>query len=410
MRSLFHTLCAFAVAAFLAATLVQAAPRAAKKKAPPVISVPALDESIPPVDRAVDVFVAGKGNEYKSIRIPCIVNAGGGLLVAVAEGRYENTDQGRNDLIVSVSRDGVNWSKPVVAAASKGATFNNPCLIYDPQKKGICLFFQRYPKGVKERDQDIPTGHKDRRCIRNFVCASRNGTKWSRPKDVTATTKHADVTITCSGPNPGVCLTRGKYKGRLCVPLNEGPFGNWTLAVAYSDNNGKSWSIGQKSASDTGVNEVSMVETEDGGLFIVSRSWGGITRKIAYSTDGGETWGPVTNHKALPSPNCQNGLTRYSFSTDEALGGRNRILFSSPSTERRTNGIIKMSYNDGKTWRVSKSLGAGPFGYSTLCTVAPGIVGLLYESNGVIRFTMFSIKWLTDGKDSGLAPEEISED
>ena len=133
----------------------------------------ALDSE--PYGRAVDVFVAGEGNPYASIRIPDIINANG-LLVAMAEGRYQDTDQGQNDLIVSTSRDGgKTWSKPVVAAASKGATFNNPCLIYDQKANQIVLFFQRYPQGIKERTPDIPTGWKDERCIRNFVSFSRNG-------------------------------------------------------------------------------------------------------------------------------------------------------------------------------------------------------------------------------------------
>ncbi len=363
----------------------------------------ALDSE--PYGRAVDVFVAGEGNPYASIRIPDIINADG-TLVAMAEGRYQDTDQGQNDLIVSISKDGGRkWSKPVVAAASKGATFNNPCLIYDRNSRQIVLFFQRYPEGIKERTPDIPTGWEDERCIRNFVCFSKNGRKWSKPKDVTKFTKNEGVTITCSGPNPGVQLTRGKHKGRLVVPLNEGPFGNWTLAAAYSDDGGKSWNIGRKSDAGRGINEVSIAETEEGGLLVVSRAWGGGVRKVAYSEDGGESWGPVNDHPELPSPNCQNGLTRYSFADDATLGSRGRILFSSP-TQGRTNGVIKMSYDDGKTWPVAKSVGAGNYSYSVLCPVKPGVAGVLFEVNGHpirhIRFAPFSISWLTDGEDDGL--------
>ncbi|MBR5331308.1 MAG: exo-alpha-sialidase [Akkermansia sp.] len=364
----------------------------------------ALDSE--PYGRAVDVFVAGEGNPYASIRIPDIINANG-TLVAMAEGRYQDTDQGQNDLIVAISKDGGRkWSKPVVAAASKGATFNNPCLIYDRNSRQIVLFFQRYPEGIKERTPDIPTGWEDKRCIRNFVCFSKNGRKWSKPKDVTEFTKNEGVTITCSGPNPGVQLTRGKHKGRLVVPLNEGPFGNWTLAAAYSDDGGKSWSIGRKSDAGRGINEVSIAETEEGGLLVVSRAWGGSLRKVAYSEDGGASWGPVNDHPELPSPNCQNGLTRYSYADDAALGSRGRILFSSP-TQGRSKGVIKMSYDDGKTWPVSRFVGDGPFAYSVLCPVKPGVAGVLFEVNGApirhIRFAPFSISWLTGGEDDGLS-------
>ncbi len=367
---------------------------------------PARNQAAEPHERTVTVFEAGNGNVYKSIRIPDIVKAGR-MLIATAEGRYENTDQGKNDLIVSTSRDdGKTWSKPVVAAASEGATFNNPCLIYDEETKTVVLFFQRYPAGVKERDKNIPTGHKDERCIRNFVCFSKNGKKWTKPRDVTEFTKNEGVTITCSGPNPGVQIKHGEHKGRLVVPLNEGPFGNWTLAAAYSDDHGKTWKIGKKSDAGKGINEVSIAETDDGGLIVVSRAWGGNTRRVVYSQDGGETWGETIAHPELPSPNVQNGLARYSFEDEEELGGKSRLVFSTP-VQGRNEGTIKMSYDNGKTWPVEKLLIPGPFAYSTLTPVKPGVMGCLYEVNSdlirSINFTTFSIDWLTNGEDSGKA-------
>ncbi len=358
-----------------------------------------------PHECTVTVFEAGKGNEYKSIRIPDIVKAGDAL-VAMAEGRYDNTDQGRNDLIVSISKNnGKTWSKAHVAAASEGATFNNPCLIYDEEAAQLVLFFQRYPAGVHERDKNIPTGWKDERCIRNFVSFSRDGKRWTKPRDVTATTKNEGVTITCSGPNPGVQIKHGAHKGRLVVPLNEGPFGNWTLAAAYSDDHGKTWHIGKKSEAGRGINEVSIVETDGGGLMVVSRAWGGNQRKVAYSNDGGETWGDIIDHPQLPSPNCQNGLARYSFADDAAQGNKSRVIFSTPAEGSRSNGTVKMSYDNGKTWPVSRLMIPGPFAYSTLTPVKPGVMGMLYEVNSdritTIRFTTFSISWLTDGADKG---------
>lgn len=59
-----------------------------------------------PTDKAVTVFSAGEGNPYESIRIPALLNIGRGQLLAFAEGRYKNTDQGENDIIMSVSKNG----------------------------------------------------------------------------------------------------------------------------------------------------------------------------------------------------------------------------------------------------------------------------------------------------------------
>lgn len=357
-----------------------------------------------PYEEAVDVFVAGKGNPYKSIRIPCIICPDGKTLVAAAEGRYVATDQGKNDIIVSISKNGgKTWSAPVVAAKANGATFNNPYLIYDKDTKEYILFFQSYPPGVRERG-DIPAGSSDPKTLRNFVCFSKNAKNWSKPKDVTATTKHEDCTITCSGPNPGVQISRGAHQGRLVVVFNEAvKFGKWHLTAAYSDDHGKTWNLGEKSQDDMGVNEVSVVETEAGGIFVVSRNHGGPgggVKRVAYSEDAGETWSSVTAHSQLPCVGCQNGLTRYSFAIDETRGGKSRILFSGPAGPGRQNGVIKLSYDEGLTWNVSKSVGKGSFMYSTLCPMEGGNVGLLFEkSDKVISFTHFSLEWLTDGDD-----------
>ena len=356
-----------------------------------------------PYQNAIDVFKAQEDNEYPSIRIPCIINANG-VLIAAAEGRKRATDQGSNDLIISVSKDfGKTWSKPTVAASdpNKG-TYNNPYLIYDRDAKRCVLFFQYYPSGVSERGEVSP-GWKGPKCLRNFVCFSSTGKKWNKPKDVTSTTKHEDATITCSGPNPGVQISRGKYKGRLVVVFNEAvKFGDWVLTAAYSDDGGKSWALGKKSEAGKGINEVSVAETDDGGLYVVSRAWGSGGRRVAYSEDGGETWSPIETNGELPSPGCQNGLARYSHADDKARGSKSRIIFTSPVGGRK-DAVIKMSYDNGHTWPVAKDFGKGPFAYSALCPLEPGFFGVLFESNDskTIRFVRIPVEWLTDGQDTG---------
>ena len=368
-----------------------------------------------PMKDAVTVFEAEVGNPYKSIRIPSLINAGGEFLLALAEGRYVDGDQGMNDIIVSVSKDeGRTWSAPSIAAEAKGATFNNPYIMYDPATKKLVLFFQCYPPGVSEQGEVKPSpGWESPQSLRNYVCFSTDGITWTEPADVTPSTKHEDAMITCSGPNPGVVLTRGPHKGRLVVVFNEAPhFGAWHLTAAYSDDHGATWRLGEKSQTKMGINEVSVAETEDGGIFVVSRHYGGPggnTRRVAYSADGGQTWGPVSTHEELPCFGCQNGLVRYSFADDEERGSRSRILFTSPR-EQRKNAMIKMSYDDGKTWPVHKDLSPEPFAYSAICPLQPGYFGILYEANGaphkVIKFMRVSMDWLTDGQDAGVkAPE-----
>ncbi len=365
-----------------------------------------------PLDKAVTVFSAGEGNPYASIRIPALITIDKGKLMAFAEGRYSNADQGQNDIIMSYSvNGGKTWSKTKVIAKANGATFNNPCPVYDAASKTITVVFQRYPEGVHERDANIPEGWEDKRCIRNFMIQSKNGgTSWSKPVDITSTTKRpTGVTIMASGPNAGVQLTTGPHKGRLLIPMNEGPFGQWTISSIYSDDAGKSWKIGQATNNMTGqVNETSIAELDNGGVVMVARRWGNANcKRIVWSEDGGETWGTVEEARDLFCDNTQNSLLSYSLASEPQYGSKSRLLFSGASASRRIDGQVALSYDNGKTWPVKKILGKGGFAYSSLAMVQPGVVGVLYEENAnnikKLKFAPFTIKWLTDGEDTGVA-------
>ncbi len=366
-----------------------------------------------PCDTAsVSVFVAKDGNPYESIRIPSLINIGGKRLMAVAEGRYTNTDQGQNDIIMSISEDGgETWSRPKVIAEAKGATFNNPCPVYDAKRKTITIVFQRYPEGVKERTPGIPFGWDDGRCLRNFMIQSTDGGEtWCAPIDITKTTKRrTGVDIMATGPNAGVQL-HGRNKGRLVVPMNEGPFGKWVISCIYSDDGGKTWKISDPADNMRGqVNETSIAET-DTGVVMVARRWGSAScKRIVWSQNGGKSWGPVQEAKELFCDNTQNSLFTYSLKGQKNLGGKTRIIFSGPGANRRRDGTVCISYDNGKTWPVKKKIGTGGFAYSSIAFVEPGKIGILYEENSNrirnLKFVPLTIEWLTDGKDTGKAKE-----
>ncbi len=364
-----------------------------------------------PCDKAVDVFVAGKGNPYASVRIPALISLGPNQLVAFAEGRYSNTDQGQNDIIMSRSKDGgKTWSRARAIAKSHGATFNNPCPVYDVKSKTITVVFQRYPQGVSERQGNIPDGWENERCIRNFMIQSQNGgSSWSKPVEITETTKRpSGVDIMATGPNSGVQLKNGPHKGRLLIPMNEGPFGKWVISCIFSDDGGKSWKLSKPTTNMQGmVNETSIAETDNGGAVMVARHWGGGNcRRIVWSEDGGESWGQVEDAPELFCDSTQNSLLTYSLSDQVAFGGKSRLIFTGPGANRRIDGTIAMSYDNGKSWPVSKQLGKGGFAYSSSAVVTPGVVGVLYEENSNaiknLKFVPVTIDWLTDGKDSGM--------
>jgi sialidase-1 len=66
---------------------------------------------------------------------------------------------------------------------------------------------------------------------------------------------------------------------------------------------------------------------------------------------------------------------------------------------------VRLSYDEGQSWPVSKVIHPGPAAYSCLSRMPDGAIGLLYEggTEGAyesLRLATFSLSWLTDGTDS----------
>ena len=153
-----------------------------------------------------DVFVAGKDG-FPAIRIPSIVVTKKGTLLAIAEGRAApQADQANNKIILKRSADsGKTWVALQVIADDNTNCLNNPCTVVDQKSGRVIVMFQSYPANHRERDGTIKPGLDGPDIVRNYVITSEDdGATWSKMKDVTRTTKHAErVTILASGPGIG---------------------------------------------------------------------------------------------------------------------------------------------------------------------------------------------------------------
>ena len=194
-----------------------------------------------------DVFVAGRDG-FKSIRIPSVVVTKKGTVLAFAEGRAANADQARNKIVLKRSSDGgKTFGKIAVIAEDGDRALNNPCAVVERATGLVLLMYQSYPAGIGERSGKIQTGYDGDLVVRNFLITSADdGVTWSKPRDVTRETKRAEkVTTIASGPGIGIQLRHGKHAGRLLFPFNEGPFGQWKIYAVYSDDQGKTWAMGE---------------------------------------------------------------------------------------------------------------------------------------------------------------------
>ncbi len=387
-----------------------------------------------PLLHQTDLFVAGKEG-YTLYRIPGIVVTTRGTLLAYCEARKgKGNDWDPIDILLRRSSDGgKTWEprrriaqvegpiekNPVALAKKVGktgdVTYNNPVLIVDRKTGTVHFLF----------------------CIeymRCFWCKSDDdGVTFSKPVEITpaleALQKQYPWKAMATGPGHGIQLT----SGRLLVPvwLSTGTGGNAhrpsVLSLLYSDDHGKSWHAGEIVSRDgEGIinpNETTAVQLADGRVMFNIRSESKEHRRaISFSKDGATSWSKPIFVDDLLEPICMASIVRLSEKP-----ARNRLLFSNPhnldraagkaspgQSRDRKNLSIKLSYDEGQTWPVSKTLEPGFSGYSDLAVGPDGSIYCFYERGstdgmnnyrtGRLTVARFNLEWLTDGKDSLAAP------
>ncbi len=354
------------------------------------------------------VFQGGREG-YHTYRIPSIISTKKGKLIAFAEGRKSRHDAAQNDLVYKISNDkGKTWSPLKILVSEGKDSLNNPQPVIERETGIIFLMYQRTPHPYKERD--VTEGFEGKKVSHTYLIQSKDkGESWTKPRKITQSVKRPEkATTTAAGPGIGIQLTQGKFKGRLIMPFNQGPWGKWKAYAVYSDDQGKTWQYGE--TAEGKANEVQMVELSDGSVMLNARTYGRFflfltknkNRVIGISKDGGKTWSKLRKDKTLIEPNCQGSIIRYNFphkknSNTKTAG---RILFCNPASKiKRKKGTVRVSYDDGKNWPKSKVLCPGHFAYSCLVVLDDGTIGCLYEtgdknSHERLEFTRFDIDWL----------------
>lgn len=346
----------------------------------------------PPTAEPVSVFRSGTEG-YHTFRIPAVVRARSGVLLAFAEGRRGAAgDAGDIDLVLRRSTDGGRTWGPLQMVGDNGPhTFGNPAPVVDP-RTGRVVLLSTHNAGTAS-EQEILRGEvppEDSRRV--FVQHSDDeGTSWSAPVEVTPTTKRADWRWYATGPGHAIALRRGPHPGRLVVPANHSaapPAGSadtgaeakyYGAHLLISDDGGTTWRIGAEDSSPDGwvnANESTVAQLPDGRLYVNTRDHNGAadgTRASTYSRDGGSTYeAPFAPRPDLVGPVVQG-------STLQVTGGP--LLLSLPGDPgARRDMTMRASTDGGRTWPHALLVGTGPAAYSDLVALDGRTIGLLHET------------------------------
>ena len=202
-----------------------------------------------------------------------------------------------------------------------------------------------------------------------------DGKTWSKPREIT---QDIQATIEpkrkCWIPGPGAGIVMRHEKYAGRLVI---PMGFAPLVV-YSDDHGETWKGGGWGGSDGG--EAKCAELLDGSLLFNGRT-GKRKRALSIVTEGGTKNATKTWYADdLPDPSCQGAIIRHSWPKDGKPG---ILLYSGPaSLTARAQGTLFASYDDGKTWPWKKQYYQGGSGYSDACVLPDGRVAVLFEKDG----------------------------
>ncbi len=350
-----------------------------------------------PKIRSTDVFTSGQDG-YKSYRIPAIETAPDGTLLAFAEARKYNAgdpgmDKNDIDLVVKRSSDGGQTWSAMRILEDPGELWSaaNPSTVVDGTNGRIWLFYLRSKPGRSTRT--ARPGTDDMQTLART--SDDNALTWSEPVDLTAVARDmTDPRWRASVIGPGGAIqTR---KGRLIAPVwKVDPFEN--LAV-FSDDHGRSWQRGEMVPGGIPGDENQLVEMRDGRVLMDFRQSAGTHRWMAVSKDGGRRWSEPRPGVTVSPVAC--AIARYTLRS--AGEGRDRILWSGPRGPGRMNLVIRVSYDEGRTFPVERAISEGHAAYSDITIMKDKSVGVLWE-RGVqsgyqfITFTRLSRDFLEPG-------------
>ena len=395
------------------------------------LPVTILDNDITNAQVAVHstVFISPRGSfvsdpgSYYSFRVPSLIVAPDGSLLAFAEGRRGTGGDPRTqtnapgDLVMKRSTDnGVTWGELKIidhGFETNGwqVDFADPTTVVDETTQPptlILCYGQWEDKGAvypAPGNNPDPAAHNQVIWVRS---STNSGTTWSDRRQIIKPVGPPDSPDGLywrsgePGPGNGIQLRwqqgrNAALNGRLLIPAKRSGSSTPTGSVSsrpfvyYSDDHGATWHVGNVT-SGPDANEDDLVELTDGQVLLDARQNGGSYRRRHLSDDAGVNWGPDLGDDVVITP-VACSVDRYSARRDG--DDRNRILFSGPagnpigSGSNRNNLAVWTSYDEGRSFINPVQINSGAAAYSVVRTLPNGDIGVFVETAGYGKIEYF---------------------
>jgi sialidase-1 len=120
-----------------------------------------------------------------------------------------------------------------------------------------------------------------------------------------------------------------------------------------------------------------------------SRNQVGKYRVVSLSKNGGETWDKTFVDQNLPDPICEGSILNIGTKK-----GKSILAFcNNVSQQNRDSLTLRISFDEGKTWKKHFLIEPKNTGYSDIVKLAANKIGIFYEANDYKEIRFAVIKW-----------------